>query len=157
MTKSINHLKRATGTCCADVAHAQPAAPLPELPETVREAYQLMLAHKGAISAYSLIEVLQQRVQRRIYPQTVYRALAMLVEKGLAHRLESVNGYHACSVPGTPHAGIHFMCSRCGGVEETVDPRIDGLLSKDALQRQFAIASRVIEVHGVCGTCLPPR
>ncbi len=156
MTQSIKNLKRVAAGC-TDAAHAHAAAPLPELPETVREAYQLMLEHKGAISAYSLIEALQQRVQRRIYPQTVYRALATLVEKGLVHRLESVNSYRACSAPGAPHDGIHFMCSRCGGVEETVDPRIDGLLSKGALQRQFAIASRVIEVHGVCGNCLPPR
>lgn len=130
------------------------AATLAGLPDVAREAYLLLREQHGAMSAYALIEALSARlVTRRIYPQTVYRALATLVERNLVHRLESANSYRACSTPGTPHDGIHFLCTRCGGVEEAIVDAIDDLLNHHARQHRFAIDNRMIEVSGVCGRC----
>jgi Fur family zinc uptake transcriptional regulator len=137
--------------CCP--SHAADAGVVADLPEVAREAYRVLLEGGGAMTAYALIEALQARIERRIYPQTVYRALTTLVEKSLVHRLESANSYRACSAPGTPHDGIHFLCSRCGGVEEAIDAGINDLLSKHAGLHRFAIDNRMIEVNGVCARC----
>ena len=142
----------AEDACCP--AHAADASTLAGLPDVAREVYALLRDQRGALSAYALIESLSARLAAtRIYPQTVYRALATLVERNLVHRLESANSYRACSTPGTPHDGIHFLCTQCGGVEEAVDGDIDALLTRHAAQHQFAIGNRMIEVRGVCARC----
>jgi len=141
----------APAACCP--VHAADAAVLAELPEIARQAYTLLHATAQARTAYELIEQLQPMVAQRVYPQTIYRALAMLTQQGLVHRIASTNAYRACSLPGTPHDGIHFLCSRCGMVEEAVDPAINALLNRHAGAHRFAIDQRVIEVSGICARC----
>lgn len=131
---------------------AAPAAAL-ELPEVPHLAYESLLASKSPLTAYDLIDMLQKRLARRLHPPTVYRALALLLDKGLIHKLESANRYAPCNSPGAPHDSIHFLCNRCGRSEETVDERVRTLLAEDASLRKFTAATQVIEVHGVCRNC----
>lgn len=141
----------ALATCCP--GHAADAALLAELPDLARQTYAELQASPQARTAYELIDTLQPRVAQRIYPQTIYRTLAQLTQHGLVHRIASTNAYRACSRPGTAHDGIHFLCIRCGAVDEAVDPGINALLNRHADAHRFAIDQRVIEISGICARC----
>lgn len=120
----------------------------------VPEAVYARLNQAGApLSAYDLIDSVQKKLNRRLHPPTIYRALSQLVERGLIHRLESGSSYIACASPGEPHHSILFLCNQCGSADEAVDNRVHSLLQEDAKRRGFATESEVIEVRGRCAEC----
>lgn len=139
-----------TGCCPTHVA--EPAL-FDGLSDLSRRAHGVLQASPGALSAYDLIDRLQPQVAQRIYPQTIYRALAALGQHGLVHRIASTNTYRACSQPGHPHDSIHFLCRTCGSVEEAVDDAIGALLEAHAKAHRFVSDSRVVELSGICVHC----
>lgn len=118
-----------------------------------RQIYQLLLDANAPMSAYQLLDVLGRSQNKRIYPQTVYRTLALLRARGLVHKLESANAYQPCAAPLHPHEGIHLLCDVCGNAEELVDAKISSLLSKDASRQHFRVQHQVVELRGVCASC----
>ena len=118
-----------------------------------REIYQLLLGAQAPVSAYQLLDALSRVQDRRIYPQTVYRTLALLQARGLVHKLETANAYLPCAEPAHPHESIHLLCDVCGNAEELVDAKISTLLCKDASRQHFRIQHQVIELRGVCAGC----
>lgn len=115
--------------------------------------YRTLLEAGAPMSAYQLLDALNRSEGRHVYPQTVYRALAMLRQRGLVHRLETANAYLACSGPARPHESIHLLCDGCGSAVELVDPRIGELLERDAGLRQFRVRRQTVELHGLCAVC----
>lgn len=118
-----------------------------------RQLYLLLLNANAPMSAYQLLDMLGRSQDKRIYPQTVYRTLALLQARGLVHKLESTNAYQPCAAPLHPHEGIHLLCDVCGNAEELVDAKISSLLSKDASRQHFRVQHQVIELRGVCAGC----
>lgn len=118
-----------------------------------RQLYRLLLNADAPMSAYQLLDMLRRSQDKRIYPQTVYRTLALLQARGLVHKLESANAYLPCAAPSHPHESIHLLCDICGNAEELVDAKISSLLSKDADRQRFRIQHQVVELHGVCAGC----
>lgn len=118
-----------------------------------REIYQLLLNAQAPVSAYQLLDSINREQGRRVYPQTVYRTLALLQARGLVHKLESANAYLPCAAPAHPHESIHLLCEVCGNAEELVDAKINSLLSRDASRQHFRIQHQVIELRGVCAGC----
>ena len=90
----------------------------------------------------------------KIAPPTVYRALSALVANGRVHRLESLNAYIACRCEGHNHAAIISICDDCGGVEESIAPAVLDELSNIAQQSGFRSTRHVVELHGVCASCV---
>ena len=105
------------------------------------------------VSAYALLDELKRDSERRVYPQTVYRALTVLIERGLVHKLGSVNAFLACAYPDRPHDGIHMICDDCGTAKEIVDSRVTSMLNHDAASARFTKQHQAIEMHGTCGKC----
>ena len=62
----------------------------------------LLAAAQKPLSAYDVIDALRE--DGRLAPPTVYRALQKLIDKGLAHRLETQNAYVACRRCDLPQA-----------------------------------------------------
>ena len=58
------------------------------------------------VKAYAILEALRQPAARPIPPASVYRALDFLQQHGLAHKLETLNAFvactRACAGPSTP-------------------------------------------------------
>jgi Fur family zinc uptake transcriptional regulator len=119
----------------------------------------LLLAAKRPIGAYALLEQL-----RAIHPQsaapTVYRALAFLVEEGLAHRIERLNAYIAASQPqahrgAAPVAGSHqfLICDRCGHTTRLQDPLVAAALAGVMQRLGFVGEDATIELQGTCAAC----
>src|SRR5215218_5767433 len=83
------------------------------------------LAHSDApLSAYDILDKLRGDGLRA--PLQIYRALEKLTERGLAHRLESLNAFICCADAHCHQNGsIAFaICEVCGKVEEFAEPAI---------------------------------
>jgi len=113
-----------------------------------------MLAHNRPLSAYELIALLEQRQNRKIAPLTVYRHLDFLMRTGLVHRLQSMQTYFPCDHPDHAHESQFLLCSSCGHVDEIESSGVETLLSRIANEHGFRLDNAVVEVKGLCGSCV---
>jgi Fur family zinc uptake transcriptional regulator len=112
------------------------------------------LAHADApLSAYDILDRLRGEGLRA--PLQVYRALGKLTERGLAHRLESLNAFVCCADAACHRTGtIAFaICERCGKVEEFAEPAVEQRLKGWSKAAGFAPRQVTIELRGVCSGC----
>ncbi|HEY5716732.1 MAG TPA: transcriptional repressor [Psychromonas sp.] len=117
-----------------------------------QRVFQLMVEQEGAVSAYDLLEQLQQH-DANAKPPTIYRALDFLLEHHFIHRIESLNAYLMCAHFGCEHPMQLLICDRCKKVIELSDPVIDAAFSQQAKQSHFQITNKVLEAHGICRNC----
>lgn len=105
------------------------------------------------MSAYALLDRLRDHGLRA--PVQIYRALDRLVEFGLAHRLESLNAFVACSHPGCEETGqaVFAICDDCGKVAEFSVPDLNERLSDCATESHFIPSRATVEMHGTCQGC----
>ena len=117
-----------------------------------RQVLELVLAHEGVVKAYQILADLQQ-TRGIAAPPTVYRALDFLVDAGLLHKVDALNGYIVCSHVGCCHEGLILVCSSCGDVNELdATPALDALRTQAAAQG-FAIAQQNLLLTGHCQAC----
>lgn len=112
------------------------------------------LAHATEpLSAYDILDRLRGDGLRA--PLQVYRALDKLTERGLAHRLESLNAFVCCADAHCHDAGtIAFaICERCGHVEEFAEPAVEGRLKSWSKVSGFRPTQMTIELRGLCKAC----
>jgi Fur family zinc uptake transcriptional regulator len=112
------------------------------------------LAHSETpLSAYDLLDRL--RVDGLRAPLQVYRALEKLTERGLAHRLESLNAFVVCADAKCHRTGtIAFaICDKCGNVDEFADEAVDLRLEAWRKRAKFATRQTTIELRGLCANC----
>ncbi len=117
-----------------------------------QKVLEVLRGSSGSLSAYDVLGELRQ-VNPKVAPPTVYRALTALAEKGLVHRLESMNAYIACRSKKHRQTPVLSVCDDCGAVEETMAPQILEALSDVAGAAGFALTRQVIELHGRCVVC----
>ena len=112
------------------------------------------LAHSAApLSAYDILDRLRGDGLRA--PLQVYRALEKLTERGLAHRLESLNAF-VCCADAHCHGGgsIAFaICEGCGKVEEFAEPAVEAKLKGWSKASGFVPSRMTIELRGLCREC----
>ena len=83
---------------------------------------------------------------------TVYRALALLSERGVVDVLQHRPGeacYRLCSA-GHHH---HLVCTSCHRVEELHDCSLDDWLAQVGEQHDFTVTAHAVEVTGLCSNC----
>lgn len=112
----------------------------------------ILRRERRAVSAYELLRELRGS-NPKLAPPTIYRALAALTERGLVHRVESMNAFTACRSANHGHASVLSICDDCGLVEESVAPDLLEELSSLTEKSGFQPMRHVIEVHGVCASC----
>lgn len=113
------------------------------------------LSHAPApLSAYDILDRLRGDGLRA--PLQIYRALDKLVERGLAHRLESLNAFVACADGHCHSKGLiaFAICDKCGKVDEFADDVIEERLGGWAGQRGFKVERTTMEIRGQCAVCL---
>jgi Fur family zinc uptake transcriptional regulator len=113
------------------------------------------LAHSDApLSAYDILDRLRGDGLRA--PLQVYRALEKLTERGLAHRLESLNAFVCCSDESCHERGgttAFAICETCGRVEEFADKSIEQKLKGWSKTTGFVPSRMTIELRGLCREC----
>jgi Fur family zinc uptake transcriptional regulator len=117
-----------------------------------REVLEYVWRGHEAVKAYEILAYLSSGT-RSAKPPTVYRTLRFLLERGLVHRLESLNAFVGCSNPGGDHDCQFFICRQCGRVREIRAPIISEAIAGEAAEAGFRVERKTIEVFGMCDGC----
>ena len=129
-------------------------AKLPGLTPTRRRALDVLTQANRPVGAYEMIDLMAVADGKRPAPVSVYRALAFLLDNGLAHRLESKNAFVVC---GHPHAAgepvVFLICEQCGEVKEATSPGLTRELTTLCGAAGFRARTRVVEIAGRCAHC----
>ena len=117
-----------------------------------REMIVEAIAHGGQhINAEEIFANIQQRTHA-VNIATVYRTLELLVEQGLANRIDLGEGrvIYATYQHG-PH--IHLVCRQCGQVTDANQDLLTTLNHQLQSEYQFAADLQHISVLGLCSDC----
>ena len=137
-------------------AEARCAAHGQKLTPARRRVLELLMQAGQPVKAYDLISAFGDEGGGAAKPPTVYRALEFLERQGLAHRIESLSAYVACSGEEGDHAAAFLLCDCCGRTEEISAP-VDEVLRARAAQAGYIIHTVAIEAHGLCAACREPE
>lgn len=119
-----------------------------------RRALAILKEASRPIGAYEMIELMADETGKRPAPISVYRALAYLLDHGLAHRLASQNAFVVCGhAHGAEEPVLFLICERCGEVKEATSTALSRSLAALATEAGFTPRSRVIEIAGCCQRC----
>jgi Fur family transcriptional regulator, zinc uptake regulator len=124
-----------------------------DLNATQKRVHRILMAARNPLSAYDVLD--KMRSKGAVTPPTVYRSLDKLIEKGLAHRLESLNAYVACQHrhPHSHEMAAFAICDSCGAVTEFTDAQIGERLAFWSHTNGFAPKKVTVEVRGLCEPC----
>ena len=117
-----------------------------------RRALEILLREHRAIGAYDLLAQLA-RDGLGSQPPVAYRALDFLVKAGLAHKIEALNAYIACTHTQKDHAPAFLICRKCNSVAETEATPAGGRLGDVARASGFKVEHTVVEAQGLCPEC----
>ena len=112
------------------------------------------LAHATApMSAYDILDELRNDGLRA--PLQIYRALEKLTERGLAHRLESLNAFVCCADAHCHESGssAFAICEKCGRVEEFAERAVEQTLMGWSQSAGFRPTRMTVELRGICRDC----
>ncbi|MBX9925568.1 MAG: transcriptional repressor [Hyphomicrobiaceae bacterium] len=113
---------------------------------------EIAASHR-AIGAYDIIDRLA-RQGTRVAPISVYRAIDVLLDAGVVHRLESRNAFFACHTSHTAQRQyVALACTGCGVVAEVEAEGVFDAIDRAAQEARFAPGARMVEVAGLCGHC----
>ena len=90
-------------------------------------------------------------------PPTVYRTLDFLLEKGLIHRLTSINAYIPCCHPREGHQAAFLICTECKVVKEASAQGLLQQLAELSASDHFTAHHSIIEISGLCQHCASKR
>jgi Fur family transcriptional regulator, zinc uptake regulator len=113
---------------------------------------EALLESHRAMTAYELLDRLAA-AGLGSQPPVAYRALDFLVANGLAHRIERLAAFAACTHAEAAHNAGFLICRACRRVAETPLPRPAGALVEAAAATGFSIERTVMEAEGLCARC----
>jgi len=143
------------GHCASDAlsrAEAVTAAAGARLTPVRRRVLEILLEQHKALGAYEVLARLAADGFGN-QPPVAYRALEFLVDHGLAHRIQRLNAFTACTHPGADHAPAFLICRECSGVAEAPAAAACDALQSSATTLGFSIERTTIEALGLCPTC----
>ncbi len=117
-----------------------------------RRTLEILLEDHRALGAYEVLERLAQDGFGR-QPPVAYRALEFLVDNGLAHRIQRLNAFTACSHPGEDHQAVFLICRLCNSVAEAPSAAPRRALERTAGTVGFSVERASIEAVGLCPQC----
>lgn len=115
-----------------------------------RRVLEILLESHAAMGAYDVLARLDAEGLGS-KPPVAYRALTFLVEQGFVHRIERLNAFIACALPGAAHDPAFMICRLCGAVAEAQAGV--SVLAKSAENSGFQVEQTVIEAEGLCPAC----
>jgi Fur family ferric uptake transcriptional regulator len=116
--------------------------------EMIIEAF----AHQGEhVDAEEVFAHVQEH-SRAVNIATVYRTLDLLVEQGLASRIDLGEG-RVIYASNQHSAHIHLVCRQCGQVVDADHNLLTDLSNQLQSEYQFAADLQHISVLGVCHNC----
>lgn len=124
---------------------------LDSLNDTQKRVHKILAAAPNPLSAYEVLD--RMRAKGAVTPPTVYRSLDKLIEKGFAHRLESLNAYVVCKHSHAHEIAAFAICESCGAVTEFSDSTIGERLDIWGDENRFQAKKTTVEIRGLCAAC----
>lgn len=123
-----------------------------KLSPTQRQVFDILKNNAEPMSAY---EVLAEMTQSKVTaPPTVYRALSILIDRGLVHRIESLNAYACCDGDHGHRSWFYTICEKCQRAEENELPSAVATMMAEVMQKTgFLPRNLTYEVAGLCQSC----
>jgi Fur family zinc uptake transcriptional regulator len=127
-----------------------------ELSAHSKKVLELLNKSAKPLSAYEILDKLRKFGIKA--PPTVYRALDALTERGMVHRIESLNAFVACHDEDEEdhdhnHTAQFAVCRGCGSVTEIHDHRLSDLIHELGKKIKFRIKREMLELLGMCQQC----
>lgn len=122
-----------------------------------KEIFETLFHKKKALSAYEIADLLKEKNKTPTPVMSIYRALDFFKERGLVHKITSLNRYSICSHISCKHK--HDMprlaiCFNCHSVDEvSSNNSVKNTLKKSLSNINFKLQSEQIELLGLCGNC----
>lgn len=110
----------------------------------------LVRAEGRHLSAREVAEAIPE-----LHQATVYRALDVLVEEGLARRTEIAG--RAVYEIAAEHLHHHVVCTRCGAVAHVHDETVRDALHRVAHESGYVLAEEELTFSGLCPACATSR
>lgn len=158
-----------TATTTEDAAFRQQLRAAGQRVTPIRLAVMRVLSEgKTALDAQQVLEAVSAEGITEADRVSVYRTLGMLVEQGLAHRIDAgdrtwrykLTRHDHCHGGHHDHDHPHVVCDSCGLVECLTDAMIsivprEKVPGKDTMQGllAFRIRQQQVTLHGVCAKC----
>lgn len=122
-----------------------------------RRTLEILLETHRAMGAYEVLDRLAAEGFGH-QPPVAYRALDFLVERGLVHRIQRLNAFTACTLPGGhTHAPVFLICENCRAVAEAPGQAVRDVLEAAAGEIGFAVSRAHVEALGLCPSCRETR
>lgn len=102
------------------------------------------------------VEELYNNIKNRmpgIGYSTVYRALKLLVSRGLAAERNFEKGLTRFEPVHKEGHHDHLVCIRCGAIIEFTNPAIEKIQNKIAKEYKFTVTDHKLEIYGLCQKC----
>lgn len=124
-----------------------------DLTKNQRVVYTALSDAEIPLTAYEILDLESVRKQGLKAPLTIYRALDKLQDRGLVHRIESLNAFVACS--HAPHArpSSFAICDKCRKVVELEIRDCEDHLTSSARSSGFRVDTVHVEMTGRCPEC----
>ena len=103
------------------------------------------------LTAYEILEMMRDDGIKAA--TTVYRGLDKLNEKGLIHRIESLNAWTVCCGSHKNKIPVFEICNDCGDVKEHLDQKLTDNIKNLSDRTGFRADNPVLEIHGLCNNC----
>lgn len=89
----------------------------------------------------------------KISKASIYRTLPLLVESGYIQEVykQSGHSHYEVTINKLPH--LHFICIKCGKVEEVFDKRLNILIKEHENFRNYKLLTYHLEIFGLCPAC----
>jgi len=84
---------------------------------------------------------------------TVYRAMRVICDAGLAKEVDFGDGLKRFEHKYQHQHHHHLVCIKCGRVIEIANPEIERLQKKLASQHNFAPTRDTMKIFGICSRC----
>ncbi|MGJ0508807.1 MAG: transcriptional repressor [Methylocystis sp.] len=129
-------------------------AKTPGMTPARQRALDILTQAGRPVGAYEMIDLMADADGKRPAPVSVYRALAFLLDHGLAHRLESRNAFVVCGHShGAEEPVVFLICEQCGEVKEATSAGLARELAALTAEAGFNARTRVVEIAGRCARC----
>lgn len=119
------------------------------------EVVELLGEQHCCLSANQIHATLRDR-RRGVGLASVYRALDVLTQLKLVHRLD-VSGT-ACYEPADPSGEHHHhaICDQCGRMAAFEDPALETLIESVGQRLGYAVGTHDVVLRGACPDCVAP-
>ena len=120
------------------------------------EVLDLLASQDCCLSAQEIHDRLRSG-DRGVALASVYRALDVLVQLRLVHRVDVAGT--ACFEPADPSGDHHHhaICDRCGKMDSFEDPELERVLDHVAERLGYDAGGHDLVLHGACPDCADRR